>query len=175
MAKQIKKHRLALLCALFLPCLLVLGAFAFISGHHEVKASPHGYENDCTIATGTPVFGSTTMVMSVAATSSPISNFSVTSGTVTGGTATLSGGTGSIPCYNMQLSVLTSSSSVSVLMGSSSSNCYFALPTNTTSGTTGAQYYTFLAPTNTNQLWFKLTNTNPSTVGGGTISAIYTQ
>ena len=154
---------LSALCAI-----LALGLCVFVVGlfiHGSAQA---------TIATGQPQFGNTQLVLSCgSSTSSQVLNLSSSAA-----------GIGiSVPCYNMQLNAYTSSgasTSVGLFVGSSSSNCTFPIYPTPTSGTVGVQTFAIPQALNTNQLWFKLTNSttgasNTNYVTGGTVNAMYTQ
>ncbi len=155
------------------------------------------------VTTGNPVFGNSQLILSAGTASTTVAQFgtntvgstslygtagySFGSGTVangsllggSGGTATASGGTGSVPCTDLRISVALSGtqSQTCLLVGSSSGSCTFPVyPTASTSGGTSTQFLT-LPATNINQIWVALTNSGSSTSSptSGTVSAAYAQ
>jgi hypothetical protein len=171
--KKIDK-RLRYLLVFCIGLSLLLGAGTFI----KIAKSATG------VPSGNPLLGTSTLALSTStsASATPL-NFALSgshSWATNGGTAT------GVPCYNLNLSLQVASGGtqtcLGVLVGATSSSCYYPLTANYSTAGTLASYslpsYVFPA-TNLNQLWVKL-NISGGTYGGSlsntaTLNAAYTE
>ena len=164
-------------------CVLTIGAIFHLSAQATVPAQMLAPAMVGTIANGAPQFGSSSAALVVSSGSATAGagvfsfantgSYSLTGSTA--GTITLTGGTGSIPCYGAVMT-LTSSNALTgrVLIGSTSSSCAFPVY-NTSAGSTGTAYIPLPQLTNINQLYMSLTPSGTGTVATATVDLIYTQ
>ena len=180
------KRFLAVFCVGFsiLLCVTLIGAMFHLSAQAMIPASAIAPAMLGTIANGTPQLGSSSAKLAVtsgtATAGAGVFSFANTgSYSLTGstaGTITLSGGTGSIPCYNAYLALTSSNAlSSSVLIGSSSSSCSYPVYATATSGTAGSQFIPLPQLTNVNQLYMSLTPSGTGTAATADVELIYTQ
>lgn len=175
MAQVIKKHRYLAIITLVVTLLGLVAAPVFVVLHSPQQAQ-------AAIPDGHPQFGNTQLVLTAGTASgytADLSNVGTggTFGIVSGGTgsATYTGGTGSIACYNMQLSLNTTGSAVTAFVGSSSATCTYPVYPTPTNGTAGVQAFQIPQALNVSQLWIALVNTSSTNVSSGTVNAMYTR